>query len=402
MAKLYNLINAEWIVDDFNKATFFEKRVYNDIKVYLDDKNPKKIGRFYSEKYVKWNKAYQKIEMCKTIDSDNLSNWTNLKNFILKFGERVMLIFNYIFLEKRVMFIGNKHSSKVMSEFVYTCVEMFCPPMVGLLYRALPFITLNNLNLLYMPGYIASTNNIVFDTMTSYYDLACEIDSWKIKIAKEKEADFVHPEEEKHYEIDKEFINRIIDRIKAKTIYDFEIKDWFAGYIQTLLDLALSDDEYLNSDENPVIHKLAEINDKRIYFFRQTNLFKIYQHIQKFMTFEERRGSNMFKLEIDIRRIRLENNIDTDTLKDFFYDFSQFLTTGNHDSVIRFLFLLPRHKGGLSIIGNALFNSDKKVVEYAKICLQKIEESPIGKKYISHLNFIVRAKYINLCSMLQN
>jgi hypothetical protein len=166
--------------------------------------------------------------------------------------------------------------------------------------------------------------------------------------------------------------------------------------------LALSDDEYLNSDENPVIHKLAEINDKRIYFFRQTNLFKIYQHIQKFMTFEERRGSNMFKLEIDIRRIRLENNIDTDTLKDFFYDFSQFLTTGNHDSVIRFLFLLPRHKGGLSIIGNALFNSDKKVVEYAKICLQKIEESPIGKKYISHLNFIVRAKYINLCSMLQN
>ena len=46
MAKLYNLINAEWIVDDFNKATFFEKRVYNDIKVYLDDKNPKKIGRF--------------------------------------------------------------------------------------------------------------------------------------------------------------------------------------------------------------------------------------------------------------------------------------------------------------------------------------------------------------------
>mmetsp|Transcript_20209 Transcript_20209/g.17896 ORF Transcript_20209/g.17896 Transcript_20209/m.17896 type:complete len:84 (-) Transcript_20209:165-416(-) len=83
-----------------------------------------------------------------------------------------MHIFNNILLEKRVMFIGNKHSSKVMSEYVYTCVEMFCPPMIGLLYRALPFITLNNLSLLKMPGYIAGTNNVLFETMSTYYDLA--------------------------------------------------------------------------------------------------------------------------------------------------------------------------------------------------------------------------------------
>jgi len=49
--------------------------------------------------------------------------------------------------------------------------------MIGLLYRALPFITLNNLNLLEMPGYIAGTNNVLFNTMSSYYDLACEIES---------------------------------------------------------------------------------------------------------------------------------------------------------------------------------------------------------------------------------
>jgi hypothetical protein len=397
MEKLFDTINTEWIVSEFNKATFFEKRVYNDMKVYLDDKNPTKLGRFFSEKWVKWNKTIQKIELSKTLDPDSVSKWTNLKNFILKFGDRVMLIFNYIFLEKRVMFIGNKHSSNLMSEFVYTWVDLFCPPMVGLLYRALPFITLNNLNLLDMPGYIAGTNNVLFETMNNYYDLACDVESCKLKISKEKEIEFVHPEEEKHYEIDREFIQRIISRIKAQTIYDFEIKDWFASYIQTLLDLALSDDEYLNNDENPVIHHLAELNDKRIYFFKQTNLFKIYQHIQKFMSFEVRRGISMLAIETHIRRIRLEQNIDPDILQSFFYDFYQFLMGGNHDSIIRFLHLLPRHKGGLSLLGNALFSDNKKIVEYAIACLKKIEESPIGKKYIAQINFVARIKYISSC-----
>lgn len=76
-----------------------------------------------------------------------------------------------------------------------------------------------------MPGYIAGTNNVLFETMNNYYDLACDVESCKLKISKEKETEFVHPEEEKHYDIDREFIQKIISRIKAQTIYDFEIKD---------------------------------------------------------------------------------------------------------------------------------------------------------------------------------
>lgn len=110
-------------------------------------------------------------------------------------------------------------------EYVYTCVEMFCPPMIGLLYRAIPFITLNNLNLLDMPGYIAGTNNVLFESMHNYYDLACEIESKKIKISKEKEAELIHTEDESHYELDLAFITKILNRIKTKSIYEFEIRD---------------------------------------------------------------------------------------------------------------------------------------------------------------------------------
>jgi hypothetical protein len=125
MAELFKQINSECIIDDFNKSTFFEKRVYNDIKIYVDDDDHNKLGHFYYEKYVKWDGSYTKIELPKALDPDKVSDCTNLKSFILKLGQRVMVIFNYILMEKRVMFIGNKHSANVMSEYVYTCIEMF-------------------------------------------------------------------------------------------------------------------------------------------------------------------------------------------------------------------------------------------------------------------------------------
>jgi hypothetical protein len=124
MAELFKQINTECIISEFNKSTFFEKRVYNDIKIYVDDNDLTKLGHFYYEKYVKWNGSYTKIELPKALDCDKVSDFTNLKSFILKLGHRVMVIYNYILFEKRVMFIGNKHSANVMSEYVYTCIEM--------------------------------------------------------------------------------------------------------------------------------------------------------------------------------------------------------------------------------------------------------------------------------------
>lgn len=238
---------------------------------------------------------------------------------------------------------------------------MFCPPLMGLLHRAFPYVTLNNLNFLDMPGYIAGTNNQLFESRSAWYDLACEIDSSKIKLSKDESEDFNHPEDEPYYQMDLSFIQRIVARIKNKNIYDFEIKYCFAAYVQSLLDLALSEDEYLNSDEFPIVHKLAEKNAKRIYMFRQTNLYKIYTHVQKFFLFEVRRGVSMLTIENHVRRLRLEQYIDDEDMLKIFYDFSQFLSFGGHDTVIRFLFLLPRHKGGLHIIGNALFSCHKRV-----------------------------------------
>ena len=123
----------------------------------------------------------------------------------------------------------------------------------------------------------------------------------------------MHPEEETHYELDLNFIKILIARIKSKTIYDYEIKDFFSSYIQTLLDLAISDDNYMKNEDNKILNDFAEKNEKRISLFRQTNLFKIYQSMQRFMNYEVRRGISMLTLENHIRSLRLDQFMDTQT-----------------------------------------------------------------------------------------
>lgn len=154
----------------------------------------------------------------------------------------------------------------------------------------------------------------------------------------------------------------------------------------------------MENDDNPVVHKLAEKNAKRISMFKQTNLFKIYQNFMKFESFEVRRGVNMMTLEQHISSLRFEQDMEPETVKRIFYDFSQFLSSGTHDTVVRFLYLLPRHKGGLHIVGSGLFSCDPKVREYAFSCLTKIRETKVGKKYISQLNYVILSKFIHLSS----
>ena len=104
-----------------------------------------------------------------------------------------------------------------MSEYVYTCLEMFCPPLVGMLRCAFPYVTLNNLEFLDVNGYIgnllsnhkniisfiAATNNQLFETRSSWYDLCCQIefDGCKIKLSKDKYTDLDYDKQVRVYRI---------------------------------------------------------------------------------------------------------------------------------------------------------------------------------------------------------
>lgn len=68
MTELYTKINDNCIISDFNKANFFEKRVYNDINAYCDDDQRNKYSQFYYEQYINWNGNDIKVELPKALD----------------------------------------------------------------------------------------------------------------------------------------------------------------------------------------------------------------------------------------------------------------------------------------------------------------------------------------------
>lgn len=136
----------------------------------------------------------------------------------------------------------------------------------------------------------------------------------------------------------------------------------------------------------------------------------------KYLSFEVRSGVSMLTLDEHIRRLKLDQSIDESSILTMYYNFYQFLHSGSEDCIIRFLYLLSYKcnielyqlssevhmtkilsgcNTGLHLVANALFSSNKRVVEYARLCLNKIESSAIGKKYIAQLNFVVLTKYIN-------
>lgn len=104
MSQLYTRINNDYDVNELYKYNIFERCFYAD-------NDETKVSMDTDENYT---------PSLSPDTASSLSGASSLREFIIKFGEKVMLIFNYILLEKRVLFIGNKQSANVMAEYVYT------------------------------------------------------------------------------------------------------------------------------------------------------------------------------------------------------------------------------------------------------------------------------------------
>jgi len=108
---------------------------------------------------------------------------------------------------------------------------MVSPPLICVIKWVFPFVTLNNLNFLNVPGFIAGTSNQLFEHWPDWYDICCELDNVRMNFSKSKDGlANVHQEEEPWFELDNDFIQRIITRIKVNSISNEEIINMFAAY----------------------------------------------------------------------------------------------------------------------------------------------------------------------------
>jgi hypothetical protein len=94
---------------------------------------------------------------------DEFSNQISLKKFIMKFGEKTMLIYDALLSEKRVLFSGSlDHSASEIADYVLACTQLVTPTLMGISNRLYPYAALDNLGFLDEPGYVAGVTNPMF------------------------------------------------------------------------------------------------------------------------------------------------------------------------------------------------------------------------------------------------
>jgi hypothetical protein len=74
-----------------------------------------------------------------------------------------MIIYDALLCEKRILLSGDTaNSADEIQEFVLACSQFISPPLLGILSKMFPYASLNNLDFLEEPGYIAGVTNPIF------------------------------------------------------------------------------------------------------------------------------------------------------------------------------------------------------------------------------------------------
>ena len=93
-----------------------------------------------------------------------------------------MVIYDSLLAGKRILFCGDTKQNSVeeLQEYIYACVQMVCPPLMGVLNQMHPYVALQAHDLLEDACYIGGTLNPMFGTSKQFsklYDLIIPINT---------------------------------------------------------------------------------------------------------------------------------------------------------------------------------------------------------------------------------
>ncbi|CDW80407.1 UNKNOWN [Stylonychia lemnae] len=407
ITQLYEASNSQDVYKAIPQADYIKRRVYHQIGKNLADINDPGLYKTV-DKVFYGNKS--KVCIPQVLNSDEIAS-TSIKKFVLKFGERTMLIYDSLLSEKRILFSGAlEFSADEIQEFAIACASLISPILgPGIIQKLHPYAALSNLDFLEETGYIAGVTNPMFKQRGNWHDVCCEIDIGKLKVSRTK--DFYVYEQEKYYNLDMDFIRPLIARIKSHSINDEELKRAFESYTLLMLDLAFKDDPLSislsssggnNLNNNSIVNRSEELtheNEKlqdllyqRIRRFQKTNLYKIQRFLIKFKEQDYKSNINLALIETLLRKLRISREISSEKeVLSIFVHINRYLQ--DEDAVTKLLYLLPNSREGIVAIAQGLFSPNEEVERLTTEILKKIESTEAGKCFISNLNYFFMLKY---------
>lgn len=149
LVQLYNSLN-QMDLSGMPRYTDHEKQI-------IRSSNDKSKQEYTA--HISFDKTNMKIRIPTTLFPDEVGDvtcWIYFSNYyqhslitlVRKFGNQVMLIYNALITQKRILFLGFDCSAGEVCEYTLAACSMVCPPLKGLVKRAFPYTNLTYLDFL--------------------------------------------------------------------------------------------------------------------------------------------------------------------------------------------------------------------------------------------------------------
>ncbi|PRP84707.1 methionyl-tRNA synthetase [Planoprotostelium fungivorum] len=306
---------------------------------------------------------------------------------IKKFGGQIMIIYNALLTQKRVLFTGFDISASDVCEYVLSACSMVCPPLRGLIKRAFPYTNLTYLDFLSVPGYIAGVMNPMFETHTEWWDILCNITTGKVTLSPA----LANAPAERYVAYDEKFMSMTptlvqVNNSVSSHLGDTMVQNLFSEYTQHILDMAFDEEEFVDD-----IAKKDELeaNKSRLEAWKRTMTYDSYV-LDKAVREQNNaiRDPMVFRMT---RRMRIRKNMDDQETARV----CQAFLTGvkDEEQLEEFLSCFPEQSGGLNPFIVGLFHPVESIrIATAKL-LRRLDavQGPTG--LVANMNFFMRLAY---------
>lgn len=301
-----------------------------------------------------------------------------------------MTIYNAIFEEKRVLFVGfsqpvsNICHSTISSLFLFGGFPL--DEMVKRRYY--PYTPLSCMfTELKTPGYVAGAANLMYKNRSEVWDYLCDLDQGKvIKNQKIKT-------ESQYTEIDQEFISKLLVMIEellndGQTEYYIEnlLRSYFRDFTLNLCKICNDEAQFKNKDQQ----KYEMIcNAERLMNWKETNSYQHYLKIRQ----EEKKKKKVkdTDFEVAIDRLRVGQNLSEEFIISQLQNFLKYAI--EDEQILELLSYLPESQGGLYPFSIFLFHSSDMIKLLVVSLLQRFDKTKLGSELISKLNTFIIMTY---------
>eukprot|EP01155_Anaeramoeba_flamelloides_P019093 Anaeramoba_flamelloidesa572767_42.p1 GENE.a572767_42~~a572767_42.p1 ORF type:complete len:636 (-),score=148.15 a572767_42:35-1942(-) len=297
--------------------------------------------------------------------------------------ESIMVLFNAILMNKRIIFVGYELSAGFVCETVLSSILMVCPPLRGVIRRTFPYANLPTIGLFEnVPGYIVGTTNPLFATKNRYWDVLCDVKKKAIQI----NPDLLSEMQNTPYnEYDQNFIKSVMYSI-TNLSSENEIRFMFQEYATHVLLMTSQDEAFINKNTQQLE---TSANQSRIGLLKNTDNFKTFlqdREIRKSLLNIKGMDTSLLTRQLYIKKDFGHNEL--------FKIFEQFLLNINtEEQCLEFLSYFPESKGGLYPIAVNLFHSSEFVRLGVAAVLKRLDSIKTGSGLITGLNMFLLLAY---------